>query len=396
MSKPVIVFDNGSGYLKAGLSTDEQPLCTIPALVGRPMLRYAEKIEDIELKPLMIGDEVIPVRSILELSYPMKEGIIENEEDMALLWDYCIKQKLGVTDGDLKDRKFLLTEAPSNPTKNKQKMAEILFEKMGAGFFNIEPQAKLTIFCEGLETGIVLDSGDGVTHVIPIAMSCLLHHQIKRLDIAGRHITEYLIKLLQLKGYAFNSTADFETVREMKEKYCFVSCDYEADKKLDKETTYYNSIHKLPDGRKIRISSEKFEATEILFDPTKVDNEQPGIHEMVFNSIDECAMDVKKDLYNSIVLSGASTMFAGYASRIENEIKNFYIKKNLAQSDNKKIKININIIDSPRRKYSVFIGATVLANTYNQNENTQYWITKAEWDEFGKDIILKKCANILK
>ena len=397
MSKPVIVFDNGSGYLKAGLSTDEKPKCTIPALIGRPMLRYAEKLEDIELKPLMIGDEVVPVRSLLELTYPMKEGIIENVEDMAILWDYCIKQKLGVTDSDLKDRKFLLTEAPSNPTKNKIKMGEILFEKMGAGFFNIEPQAKLTIFCEGLETGLVLDSGDGVTHVIPIAMSCLLHHQILRLDIAGRHITNYLIKLLQLKGYTFNSTADFETVRELKEKYCFVSCDYENDQKLDKETTYYNTIHKLPDGRKIRISNEKFEATEILFNPNKVDNEQPGVHEMVFNSINKCAMDVRKSLYESIVLSGASTMFPGYASRIKNEVKNIYTKKNLALSADKTIKINIKIIDSPRRKYSVFSGAAILATTYNKDNNIAYWISKKEWEEFGGEkIILKKCQNILR
>ena len=117
---PVVVFDNGSGYLKAGLSSDEIPSITMPALIGRPMLRYAEKLEDIELKPIMIGDEVVPVRSLLELTYPMKEGIIVNEEDMALLWDYCVKQKLGLN-GDLKDRKFLLTEAPSNPNENKKK-----------------------------------------------------------------------------------------------------------------------------------------------------------------------------------------------------------------------------------------------------------------------------------
>ena len=167
----------------------------------------------------------------------------------------------------------------------KKKMGEILFEKIGIGYFNIEPQAKLTLFCEGLETGIILDSGDGVSHCIPIAFGSLLHHQIKRLDIAGRHITEYLIKLLQIKGYAFNSTADFELVREMKEKYCFVSCDIDSDRKLDKETTYYNSIHKLPDGRKIRISNEKFEAPEILFNPFLIQNEMPGIHEMLYNSI---------------------------------------------------------------------------------------------------------------
>ena len=284
MSEPVIVFDNGSGYLKAGLSNNEIPSVTMPALIGRPMLRYAEKLEEIELKPIMIGDEVVQVRSLLELTYPMKEGIIVNDEDMALLWDYCIKQKLNLK-GDLKDRKLLLTEAPSNPNDNKKKMAEILFEKIGVGYFNIEPQAKLTLFCEGLETGIILDSGDGVSHCIPIAFGSLLHHQIKRLDIAGRHITEYLIKLLQIKGYAFNSTADFELVRELKEKYCFVSYDIDSDRKLDKETTYYNTMHKLPDGRKIRISNEKFEAPEILFNPFLIQNEMPGIHEMLYNSI---------------------------------------------------------------------------------------------------------------
>ena len=95
MSDPVIVFDNGSGYLKAGLSNVEIPSVTVPALIGRPMLRYAEKIENIELKPLMIGDEVTPVRSLLELTYPMKEGIIVNDEDMALLWEYVLEKKLG-------------------------------------------------------------------------------------------------------------------------------------------------------------------------------------------------------------------------------------------------------------------------------------------------------------
>ena len=285
MSLPVIVFDNGSGYLKAGLSNIETPICTIPALIGRPMLRHAEKIEKIQLKPLMIGDEATPARSLLELTYPMEEGIIKNDKDMELLWDYVLKKKLGLTKADLKERKILMTEAPSNPTKNKEKMAEILFEKINIGYFNIEPQAKMTLYSEAEETGVILDSGDGVTHVIPIVHNYLLHHSIKRLDIAGRHITNYLTRLLQIKGYAFNSTADFELIRELKEKYCFVSCDIKSDRKLEKETTYYNTITKLPDGRKIRISSEKYEAPEILFQPDLVQNEMPGVHEMLYKCI---------------------------------------------------------------------------------------------------------------
>ena len=285
MTSPVIVFDNGSGYLKAGFSNKETPMCTIPALIGRPMLRFKQIVDGVVLKPLMIGDEVTPVRSLLELTYPMEEGIIKNDGDMELLWDYVLHKKLGVVKGDLKSRKLLMTEAPSNPTKNKTKMAEILFEKIGIGYFNIEPQAKMTLYSEAEETGVILDSGDGVTHVIPIAHNYLLHHQILRLDIAGRHITNYLTKLLQIKGYAFNSTADFETVRELKEKYCFVSCDIASDRKLDQETTFYNSYTKLPDGRKILISSEKYEAPEILFQPHLIQNEMPGVHEMLYKSI---------------------------------------------------------------------------------------------------------------
>ena len=196
---PVIILDNGSGYLKAGLSTSNIPDITMPALIGRPMLRYAELVEDIELKPIMIGDEVTPVRSLLDLTYPIKEGIVMDEDDMELLWEYAITKKLGVKEDDLKNRKVLLTEAPANPTANKEKMLDILFKKMGVPMVNIEPQAKLTLACEGCESGIVLDSGDGVSHCIPISGGYILHHNIKRLNIAGRHITDYLIRLLQVK-----------------------------------------------------------------------------------------------------------------------------------------------------------------------------------------------------
>lgn len=93
----------------------------------------------------------------------------------------------------------LLTEAPLNPLKNKEIMAEILFEKLKMAEFNIEPQAKLSLIAEGRSSGIVLDSGDGVTHCIPIYENSILTHYIKRMGIAGRHITTKLIELLQLK-----------------------------------------------------------------------------------------------------------------------------------------------------------------------------------------------------
>jgi len=358
-------------------------------------------IKERHLKQIMIGDEIIGFRSLLDLSYPVSEGVITDEEDLYKLWDYTLTQKLDIEDPS--DRKVIVTEAPLNPLSNKLKIFEILFEKIGVGAINIEPQAKCSLFAEGIDTGIVLDSGDGVTHCIPVSDGAILKHSIERMDIAGRHITEYLVRLLQKKGYAFNSSADFDFVRELKEKYCFISNDIESDRKLERQTTFYNSYHLLPDETRIRISDEKFEAPEILFNPSLIGKEYDGIPIMMMKSINNCPIDCRKNLYGGIVLSGANTLFPGFASRIENEIKKLYKQTALKLAKDKKIKININVIDSPKRKYSVFIGASIIANHYNNSENDDYWITRDEWLEcedsgnYTKENLIKnKCQSYLK
>lgn len=340
----------------------------------------------------MIGDEVTPVRSLLELKYPIKEGIIEDKEELELLWRYAISDKIKIPGENLRDHFCMVTEAPLNPVKNKEFMIETLLEKLNFGACNIETQAKLALIYEGRDTGLVVDSGDGVTHCIPIVSNHIDHHNIMRLNIAGRHITEYLVKLLQRKGYAFNSTADFETVREIKEKFCFTSCNIKGDRKLERETTYYNSYYKLPSGKTIKISDEKFEAPEILFNPMLFNVESLGVHDMVTKCIQSCAMDNRRMLYNAIFLSGANTLFPGFSSRIEDEIKNSYRRVVLGNPD-QPIKIPINIVDSPNRQYSVFNGAVFLSNFYKNILN--YWISKEDWDDCGPQIIYKKCPNIM-
>ena len=420
---PVIVIDNGSGYLKAGFSNQSIPEICIPAVVGREILRYGEKI-DLEqiraekrkseqkklikqmikehyLKQYMIGDEIIGFRSLLEISHPISEGVIVSEEDLSKLWEYTLTEKLKIE--DLSDKKIIITEAPLNPIENKKKIFEILFEKLGVGAVNIEPQAKCSLFSEGIDTGIVLDSGDGVTHCIPVSDGNILKYSIERMDIAGRHITDYLCRLLQKKGYAFNSSADFEFVRELKEKYCFVSNDIESDRKLERESTYYNSFHLLPDETRIRISDEKFEAPEILFNPSLIGKEYDGIPIMMMRSINNCPMDCRPGLYGNIILSGATTLFPGFATRVEKDIKKIYKETALRNTKDKKIKININVIAIPKRKYSVFIGASIIANHYNNLDNEDYWITRDEWldcedkGSYTKENLIKnKCQSYLK
>lgn len=132
-------------------------------------------------------------------------------------------------------------------------MAEVVFEHFGFSKMQINVQALFALFAEGRLTATLLDSGDGVTHVVPIYSGYILKEGFDRVNVAGRHLTRYLNRLLTMRGYALNSTADFEIVRELKEKYCFISSDLKMDRKIARETTCYEVEHILPDGKMIKV-----------------------------------------------------------------------------------------------------------------------------------------------
>uniref|UniRef100_A0A915I935 Actin-related protein 2 n=1 Tax=Romanomermis culicivorax TaxID=13658 RepID=A0A915I935_ROMCU len=233
--RKLVVVDNGTGFVKCGYAGSNFPSHIFPSLVGRPIIRSSSKINDIEIKDLMIGEECSTLRQMLELSYPLENGIVRNWEDMCHLLDYTFgPEKLDI---DPKECKLLLTEPPMNPLSNREKMFQVMFEQYGFHSVNVAIQATLTLYAQGLMTGVVVDSGDGVTHICPVYEGYALNHLTRRLDIAGRDVTQYLIKLLLLRGYAFNHTADFETVRQMKEKLCYVAYNVEQEQKLALETT---------------------------------------------------------------------------------------------------------------------------------------------------------------
>ena len=187
-----------------------------------------------------------------------------------------------------------------NPKKNREKLVECMFETFGFQGVHCSIQAVLTLYAQGLLTGVVVDSGDGVTHIVPVYEGFALPQSIRRLDVAGRHLTEYMIKLLLLRGYTFNRTADFEVVREIKEKVCYVGYDLELEKKLALETTTVMEKYTLPDGRVINVGAERFEAPEALFTPSLIDCEQKGLGDMLFDVIQKSEMDVRPDLYKHI------------------------------------------------------------------------------------------------
>merc|ERR1719231_1000646 len=275
-----------------------------------------------------------------------------------------------------------------NPKKNREKLVETMFETYSFNGVQCSIQAVLTLYAQGLLTGVVVDSGDGVTHIVPVYEGFALPQNIKRLNIAGRHLTEYMIKLLQLRGYTFNRTADFETVREIKEKVCYVGYDLELEKKLALETTTVMEKYTLPDGREINVGAERFEAPEALFTPSLVDCEQKGLGEMLFDVIQKSELDIRPELYKHIVLSGGSTMYPGLPSRLDKEMKALYLK-HVAKGDKAQAaKLKLRIEDPPRRKHMVYLGGSVLADIMKDKE--AFWMTKAEYEEKGLEV-LSKC-----
>ncbi|KKN49780.1 hypothetical protein LCGC14_0639260 [marine sediment metagenome] len=363
-------MDNGTGISKNGFGGEDQPRSVFATVLGKP--KYGNIMPDVKdyAREWYIGEEAMELKGIMNLNYPIEHGVVGDWPAMERLWHYTFYTDLRI---DPSEYPVLLTEAPLNPRLNREKMAEIMFETFNVPALYIATQAALSLYASGRTTGCVIDIGDGVSHIVPIFEGFALSHAIQRIDLAGRDVTTYLQRLLRQNGYSFTTSAEKETVREIKEKLCYVAIDPEKEIILSNKVAGMEKAYMLPDGETITIGIERFLAPECFFNPAVLGKELAPLDDVIVGAISDCDVDLRRDLYSNIVLSGGSTMFPGIKERLSREIK-----EQVADS------IAVRIIAPPERMYSVWIGGSILSSLKTFH---RMWITRRDYKEVGPQVI---------
>lgn len=361
---PFVIIDNGTYEIKAGLNTK-----TSPELIFRTSVGFSKSEESSE--NWYIGEEAKEKKDLLKFKYPIEFGLIRDWENMEKIWGHIFSE-LKI---DSYGSNVILTEVPMNPYKNREKTLQIFFETFDIQGLYIGIQSMFNFLSFGKFNGINIDSGEDVTHFVPIVDGIPYYYGTLRVDIGGKNLTEYMVRLVNEAGYFISTSQKKEMIKDLKEKICVVAYDFEEYIQIAEKIEY-----KLPDNSSIFLRDEIFKCPEALFDPIKIGKEdEDNFAKMCCNSINRCKNNDRNNISSCILLSGGNSMFKGLDERLRIEIKNIALES---------YKEDVRVESS--EKYSAWIGEQAFSKFNNIEE---ILISKTEYYEKGSMVVDKKCPN---
>jgi actin len=362
-----LVFENGSGMIKAGFAGDDAPRTVFPCVTAR---RSSER--DYR-KEILVGYDAYSSRYALVHNRPIERGIVNNWTDMESIWHHTFYNELHVSSEEFP---ILLTEPPLNPKLSREKMALIMFESFNVPALYIANTAALALYASTpWGTGLVLKSGDGVTHAVPVFEGHALNYAATRLDLGGRDLTDYLMKLLNDRGLSFNSAEEREIACDIKQKHCYISKDFEQELQL--LAAAEDISYELPDGTNLALGNERIRCPEVLFQPSLLGLESAGIPELIRDAIMKCHPDLQDLMFGNIVLAGGTTLFPGFDERLRKELTALVPSVPI-----------IKVVATPERKYSTWIGGSILGSLSTFKDMC---ISQEDYQEYGPVILHRKC-----
>jgi actin len=390
-SDGVIVVDAGSSSVKVGYSGEDIPRAIFPSAVDHPVLG-----ENASRRPAPpeYGDS-----SDESTDHPIKRGHVTDWDKMERVWDYMFG--VGLQDvypetGSVNGLPVLLTEPPLNDSKSREKTAAYMFETFKAPSICICNSATLSLFASGRTRGVVLECGGGITSAVPIFEGFALPHATLRVDLGGQDVTKGIAHQLAEKGI---SSLPFSTVQDIKERCAFVSTSAGGGGgggQGGQTDPTEGHIVELPDGTTITVDAacRSGAPTELLF-PASASGKpnlraaaEPanGAAALAHRAILMCDKDLQPDLFQSIVLSGGTTMLPGFSERMKHEIMraaalgtSFSVVPDMHRSERGY---------NSQRRTAAWIGGSIFASleTFGQMQ-----VTKQEWEDIGESIIHRKC-----
>ncbi|CAH8611705.1 unnamed protein product [Schistosoma guineensis] len=361
-----IVVDNGAGHLKAGYAGDGGPRILIPMLIGRPT--KCSKYTD-----WFVGEHANVLRNELILNCPIANGIVTDIDGLSLVWYYMFMKELRTNP---ENHPVLISEYPLLPKFNREKLAEMVFEKFHMPGLFFTDQSALALYAYGLTSGLVVDVGTEMSNITPVNNTIYIPNALRRQNLGGSHITELFRYMLAKEHPVAATSISRDFARLLKEKICFISLNPDDERKQINSTSSAQNVHQTPDGHIISLTKERFMAPELLFYPRQAGlSGTTGLQNIVNESIQKCSADLHPTLYSNIVLSGGSTLFPGLSQRLENELNA------LNSPVNQRIFVHRKQND---QKYAVWIGGSILASLSSFKE---IYIQKKEYEEFGARIV---------